>query len=112
MLTEQSKTIIVDGLAYVVNEIPMTSVWPKGDPLQRDAETLVVFTDRPTAQQQGEKALKDELVAKIVKIMRLDGEHFTDGECLDLIAELLEEEGYDPFPDGYTPTTRDGENNA
>ena len=105
MSTERSKTIVIDGLTYVVNEIPMTAVWPEGDPLERDSETLVIFTDRPTVQQQEEKALKDELVEKIIKIMRLEGEHFNDGECLDLIAELLEEEGYDPFPDGFVETT-------
>lgn len=45
------------------------------------------------------------LVNKIITIMRLEGEDFTDGECLDLIAELLEEQGYDPFPDEYVHTT-------
>ena len=49
----------------------------------------------------------EELVASLIAIMRLDGEDFTDGECLDLIAELLKEQGYDPFPDGYVPTTKD-----
>ena len=85
----------------------MTAEWPAGDPLERDSETLVTFKTRPTLAQQEEKALKDELVEKIIKIMRLEGEHFNDGECLDLIAELLEEEGYDPFPDGFVETTED-----
>lgn len=40
---------------------------------------------------------KDELVNEIIAIMRLDGEDFTDGECLDLIDELLREEGYSAF---------------
>ena len=86
----------------------MTTQWPAGDPLERDSETLVIFTDRPTVQQQKEKAMEDEylaLVNKIITIMRLEGEDFTDGECLDLIAELLEEQGYDPFPDEYVHTT-------
>jgi hypothetical protein len=105
MSIERSKTIVIDGLTYVVNEIPMTAEWPVGDPLERDSETLVIFTDRPTVQQQEEKALKDKLVEKIITIMRLEGEYFNDGECLDLIAELLKEEGYDPFPDEYVHTT-------
>jgi len=44
---------------------------------------------------------KDELVAKIIEIMRTPGEEMTDGECMDEVALLLEAEGYDPFPTGW-----------
>jgi len=57
--------------------------------------------------EQELKLSKDELVNKIINIMRLEGEHFTDGDCLDLIAELLERQGYQPFPDGFVETTED-----
>jgi hypothetical protein len=43
---------------------------------------------------------KDELVREIVRIMNQDGENFTDGECMDEVAELLESDGYEVFPNG------------
>lgn len=36
----------------------------------------------------------DELIEQIIKIMNLPGEEYTDGECLEEIAELLEDNGY------------------
>ena len=40
---------------------------------------------------------KDELVAKIIEILRMPGEEMTDGECMDEVVLLLEAEGYDVF---------------
>jgi hypothetical protein len=38
------------------------------------------------------------IISDIIKILRLDGEEFTDGECLDKIAELLTDNGWQVFP--------------
>lgn len=39
------------------------------------------------------------IMNEIVKIIELPGEHYTDGECLDLIIELLEKNGFEfKFP--------------
>ena len=39
-----------------------------------------------------------ELIEKIIGIFRLSSEVYTDGECLDLVAELLTANGFDVFP--------------
>ena len=39
-----------------------------------------------------------ELIEKMIGILRLSGEVYTDGECLDLMAELLTANGFDVFP--------------
>jgi hypothetical protein len=36
----------------------------------------------------------DKLIEEIIKIMNLPGEEYTDGECLEEIAELLEANGH------------------
>jgi len=41
---------------------------------------------------------KDELVNEIIKILNIDGEEATDGECLELVGTLLEAEGYQVYP--------------
>ena len=107
MSTGRSNKIIMDGFTFVVNEIPMTSQRSASEPLELGSETSVIFSDEPTAQQQEDKAMKDELVHKIITILRLEGVDHTDGDCLDLIAELLEEEGYDSYPDGLAETVED-----
>ncbi|CAB4145894.1 hypothetical protein UFOVP1219_23 [uncultured Caudovirales phage] len=38
---------------------------------------------------------KDLLAARIIHALRLPGEDCTDGECLDVIFEILRQEGYD-----------------
>ena len=39
-----------------------------------------------------------ELIEKMIGILRLSSEVYTDGECLDLMAELLTANGFDVFP--------------
>lgn len=39
----------------------------------------------------------EELIAEIIKVIQIDGDLATDGECLDMIAGLLEEAGYGPI---------------
>lgn len=41
----------------------------------------------------------DELIKEIIKVLRIDGELATDGECLDMVAGLLDENGYGPVYD-------------
>ena len=43
---------------------------------------------------------KDELVREIIRIMNQKGEEFTDGECMDQVAEMLENDGYEVFAHG------------
>ena len=38
----------------------------------------------------------EELIAEIIRIMRVDGELATDGECLEMVSDLLDENGYGP----------------
>jgi hypothetical protein len=38
-----------------------------------------------------------DLIEEIINILNLPGEQYTDGECLDLIAELLTENGFEVF---------------
>jgi hypothetical protein len=40
----------------------------------------------------------EKIISDIIEILRLDGEEFTDGECLDKIAELLKDNGWQVFP--------------
>lgn len=43
----------------------------------------------------------DEIITEIIKILNLPGEEKTDGECLDMVVKLLEENGHGPvFPVG------------
>lgn len=44
---------------------------------------------------------KDELVREIIKIINLDGEQYTDGECLELVGVALESEGYQVYPHSF-----------
>jgi len=39
----------------------------------------------------------EKIIARIVEILRLDGEEVTDGECLDQIIKLLGEHGWKVF---------------
>lgn len=49
--------------------------------------------------QQTERVImdKEELIFKIIQILQTDGEEMNDGECLDEVAVLLEEQGYTVF---------------
>jgi hypothetical protein len=38
----------------------------------------------------------EELITEIIRIMRIDGELATDGECLEMVSDLLDENGYGP----------------
>lgn len=40
-----------------------------------------------------------ELIEKMIELLRLPGEDYSDGECLDLVAELLAANGFDVFPE-------------
>ena len=35
-----------------------------------------------------------ELIWEIMKVIKLPGEYYTDGECLDEVIKLIEEAGY------------------
>jgi hypothetical protein len=39
----------------------------------------------------------EKVIAGIVEILRLDGEEFTDGQCLDQIIKLLGDHGWKVF---------------
>ena len=38
----------------------------------------------------------EEIITEIIRIMRIDGELATDGECLEMVSDLLDENGYGP----------------
>jgi hypothetical protein len=38
----------------------------------------------------------EELITEIIRIMRIDGELATDGQCLEMVSDLLDENGYGP----------------
>lgn len=40
------KTVMVDGFSRYIRETPMEMIWPSGDPVPRDRETLVEFITR------------------------------------------------------------------
>ncbi len=39
----------------------------------------------------------EEIIKEIIRIMNLPGEDNTDGECIDLVAELLTDNGWEVF---------------
>ncbi len=39
----------------------------------------------------------EELMAEIIRIVRIDGELATDGQCLEMVCDLLEQNGYGPI---------------
>ena len=38
----------------------------------------------------------EEIIQEIIRIMRIDGELATDGECLEMVSDLLDDNGYGP----------------
>ena len=36
----------------------------------------------------------EDIISEIIKILQIDGDLATDGECLDMVAGILEENGY------------------
>jgi hypothetical protein len=48
----------------------------------------------------------EELITEIIRIMRIDGELATDGECLEMVGDLLEQNGYGPI---YPTVNRTGD---
>ena len=38
----------------------------------------------------------EEIIQEIIKVLRIDGELATDGKCLDMVADLLDKNGYGP----------------
>lgn len=44
----------------------------------------------------------NEIVAEVIRILMLPGDEVTDGECLDMIADMLESEGHEVFRDRET----------
>lgn len=44
----------------------------------------------------------EDIIQEIIRIVRIDGELATDGECLEMVSNLLDENGYGPvFPTTY-----------
>lgn len=41
----------------------------------------------------------ENIINEIIRILRIDGELATDGECLDMVADVLEVNGYGPIYD-------------
>lgn len=36
----------------------------------------------------------EDIISEIIRILQIDGDLATDGECLDMVAGVLEENGY------------------
>jgi hypothetical protein len=44
----------------------------------------------------------DDIIREIIKILRIDGELATDGQCLEMVSDLLDKTDYGPvFPTAY-----------
>jgi hypothetical protein len=48
----------------------------------------------------------ESIIQEIIRILRIDGELATDGECLEMVSDLLDENGYGPI---FMPTYRTGD---
>jgi hypothetical protein len=48
----------------------------------------------------------EEIIQDIIRILRIDGELATDGECLEMVSDLLDENGYGPV---FATTYRTGD---
>jgi len=42
-----------------------------------------------------------EIISKILDALRLPGEEYTDGECMELVVDVLTSYGYEVFPEGH-----------
>lgn len=41
----------------------------------------------------------EEIIKEIIRILRIDGELATDGQCLEMVSDVLDSNGYGPvFP--------------
>ena len=47
----------------------------------------------------GGQVSTENIIAEIIRILRIDGELATDGECLEMVADVLEANGYGPIYD-------------
>lgn len=47
----------------------------------------------------------EEIIQEIIKVLRIDGELATDGECLEMVADLLDKNGYGPVYDHHPHRT-------
>ena len=48
----------------------------------------------------------EEIIQEIIRILRIDGELATDGQCLEMVSDLLDQHGYGPI---YMTLDRTGE---
>ena len=48
----------------------------------------------------------EEIITEIIRIVRIDGELATDGQCLEMVSDLLDENGYGPV---YPAINRTGD---
>ena len=48
------------------------------------------------------KLSDEEIIQGIITIFRQPGEDATDGECMDQVVELLNANGYEVFPPGFS----------
>jgi len=51
----------------------------------------------------------EEIIQEIIRIMRIDGELATDGQCLEMVSDLLDENGYGPVHPAIDRTGELGE---
>lgn len=49
----------------------------------------------------------EEIIQEIIKILRIDGELATDGECLEMVSDVLDQNGYGPVYDQHPYRTGD-----
>jgi hypothetical protein len=60
-------------------------------------------------EKQLEKELRmtpEEIIKEIIRILRIDGELATDGQCLEMVGDLLDDNGYGPI---YPTVNRTGD---
>lgn len=54
----------------------------------------------------GNSMTHEEVIQEIIRIVRVDGELATDGQCLEMVSNLLDENGYGPV---YPAINRTGD---
>jgi hypothetical protein len=64
--------------------------------LMKNEYSLMTKFYRSSQKASTSNMTPEELITEIIRIMRIDGELATDGECLEMVSDLLDENGYGP----------------
>jgi hypothetical protein len=74
--------------------------------LMKNEYSLMTKFYRSSQKASTSNMTPEEIITEIIRIMRIDGELATDGECLEMVGDLLEQNGYGPI---YPTVNRTGD---